>query len=395
MGARFYVNITSEGEIGGPVQEQLLRIAIMRAIENRMSYVRCGNTGISGIIDPRGRVTGILTDERGQAISIPGVYIGEVPVSTGRRTVYSVSRDLFAKLVLLATAFLWIATFIRLRGKRTMGAASLAVLFLMLLLSGCDSGPALGENPGVVQDRIRSGHRAVREGRYAEAIPLFHDACATAAGCAVVLEPIGVCYREVRKIEGGAEFYRLVARTYPEISGPALGLAGRFLEQALFLQESREAYEASLAADHSPEVFRHFGRLLLRTGSTGEALAAFREGLELDPKDSRLRYALARGLRQQGDLQEAREVVERLLEEEFDQPDSWAFLGQILYEQGQNEDARQALRTCLRLEPDNIQGRFFLARFALRDGDLDQFRRHLDRVNQVEETLGRGPRFQE
>ena len=392
MGARFYVNITSEGEVGGSVQEQLLRIAIMRAIENRMSYVRCGNTGISGIIDPLGKVIGILTAENGQAISVPGVFIGTVPVSTGRRTAYSMSRDLFAKVVLSITALLWIASFFRRPGRGGAMPGTVALLSLVLLQAGCGGGASLGSDPGVVQDRIEAGNRAVREGRPADAIPLFQDACATAAGCERVLEPIGFCFHSVRKIEEGADFFKLVAETYPEVAAPALAQAARFMEQGLFLEEARESYERSLTMEASPEVYRRLGTLLLRFGAVEESLAAYRSGLLEDPEDPRLQYSLAQALRQLGDLDEARVIVERLLEGEGNNANAWAFLGQILYEQGQEEGSRRALETSLGLDSGNIQARFLMARYALRGGDLELFRRHLDRIVQVEETLGRGPR---
>ncbi len=211
----------------------------------------------------------------------------------------------------------------------------------------------------------------------------------------MVLEPLGVCYRTVRQIESGADFFMLVAGTYPEIHGPALAQAGRFMEQGLALEGAREAYERSLAADQTPEVYRRLGRLMMRTGAIDEAVAAFRSGLELDPSDSRLQYSLAQALRQRGDLEKAGAIVEELLKNNDNHADAWAFLGQIHHEKGRNEEARGALRTCLELDPDNIQARFLLARFALREGDLDLFRRHLARVVQVEETLGRGPKQDE
>ena len=68
LGARFFINITSEGLVGGPIQEQLLRICILRAVENGIPYVRAGNTGISGFIDAEGRVRSVLRGRRGGSI---------------------------------------------------------------------------------------------------------------------------------------------------------------------------------------------------------------------------------------------------------------------------------------------------------------------------------------
>jgi apolipoprotein N-acyltransferase len=106
-GARFVVNIASEGDVGGTLREQLMRVSILRAVENRVAYVRAGNGGISGFIDPQGRV------------SAPGELAAPVALSPVGATLYATSRDGFA-LLCVAAALLLLARGLFRGGPTTM-----------------------------------------------------------------------------------------------------------------------------------------------------------------------------------------------------------------------------------------------------------------------------------
>jgi apolipoprotein N-acyltransferase len=112
-GAGLLVNLTNDawfGRTGAPYQH--FSAAIFRAVENRRSLVRAANTGISGFVDPTGRVL------EASPIFVEATLIQAVPV-LGGRTPYTRFGDLFAMVCLAATAAVPIAH--RLRGASKPG----------------------------------------------------------------------------------------------------------------------------------------------------------------------------------------------------------------------------------------------------------------------------------
>ena len=86
-GADLLVNITNDswfGETPGPYQHS--DMAILRAVENRRFLVRSGNTGVTMIVDPVGRITRRLAMDR------EGILTGEVH-AVGGNTFYTRNGD--------------------------------------------------------------------------------------------------------------------------------------------------------------------------------------------------------------------------------------------------------------------------------------------------------------
>ncbi len=89
-GARFMVNITNDawfGETSGPWQH--LAVLPLRAVENRVTVARAANTGVSGVIEPSGRI------RRALGLFQRGVVEDSLAVRT-RTTFYTRHGDLFA-----------------------------------------------------------------------------------------------------------------------------------------------------------------------------------------------------------------------------------------------------------------------------------------------------------
>ena len=98
-GARVLANLTNDGwykDTWGPLQHFYANR--FRAIENRAYVIRAGNTGISAVIDPWGRVTARLD------LMKEGVLYGSVPSVDPfpRRSLYSRAGDWFGWLALIA-----------------------------------------------------------------------------------------------------------------------------------------------------------------------------------------------------------------------------------------------------------------------------------------------------
>ncbi len=90
--ASLLVNITNDawfGTTSGPYQH--FSMTVFRAVENRRSLARAANTGISGFIDPTGKIlaaTGLLED---------AAVTGSIPLLK-EKSVYTIVGDLFARV---------------------------------------------------------------------------------------------------------------------------------------------------------------------------------------------------------------------------------------------------------------------------------------------------------
>ncbi|MBI2150091.1 MAG: apolipoprotein N-acyltransferase, partial [Acidobacteria bacterium] len=81
IGTDFLVNISNDAWFGTSIElDQHFAAARFRAIENRVGVVRSGNNGITGIIDPLGRVQTLL-EKDGQTKDVTGFIVGSVSTS--------------------------------------------------------------------------------------------------------------------------------------------------------------------------------------------------------------------------------------------------------------------------------------------------------------------------
>jgi apolipoprotein N-acyltransferase len=107
QGASVMATITNDAWFGASsAPYQHFAMVVFRSVENRVAFARSANTGISGLIDPSGRIlhaTAIFTEE---AVS------GRLPLRQAL-TFYTRYGDVFAYACVIITAFLGIAAYWR------------------------------------------------------------------------------------------------------------------------------------------------------------------------------------------------------------------------------------------------------------------------------------------
>ena len=112
-GAQFLIIITNDGWFGntsGPYQHA--RIAVLRAIENRIWIGRSANTGISEFIDPLGRVRTKTT------LNQEAVLTGSLTLSKGQ-TVFVKWGYGFPFVIILTNGFVFLVTIFRKKAHRS------------------------------------------------------------------------------------------------------------------------------------------------------------------------------------------------------------------------------------------------------------------------------------
>jgi apolipoprotein N-acyltransferase len=110
MGADFLINITNDGwtdKYSGHYQH--FSSSVFRAVENGLWMIRAGNTGVSAIIDPAGRV------RASKPILKKGSFSGSIDVSLHRTTVYERAGDVILYLAALFISVIIVISVLRRR----------------------------------------------------------------------------------------------------------------------------------------------------------------------------------------------------------------------------------------------------------------------------------------
>ena len=123
-GADLIINITNEAWfVDSTASYQFLSMNVFRAVEHRVSMVRCANTGISCFIDPYGKVTGRVQKD-GKDVFVRGSLTRAVPIHR-ERTIYTFLGDAIIYVSAIASLLILVSCFVKVkRNQIPMGLAS-------------------------------------------------------------------------------------------------------------------------------------------------------------------------------------------------------------------------------------------------------------------------------
>lgn len=114
-GASLLINITNDawfGKTSGPYQH--FSMTVFRAVENRRSLARSANTGISGFIDPAGRILA-STELLQEAVATQTVPLLK------EKSVYTQIGDLFARVCLALALLIMVVEIVRWKTSKNKG----------------------------------------------------------------------------------------------------------------------------------------------------------------------------------------------------------------------------------------------------------------------------------
>lgn len=113
-GANLMVSVTNESAFGTAGPRQTLAMTVFRAVENRVAIARAATTGVSGFIDPQGRIIARISDANGADVFVAGAQVRELPLLQAR-TFYTLHGDVFAQVVAAAAMLMMSYCLLRVR----------------------------------------------------------------------------------------------------------------------------------------------------------------------------------------------------------------------------------------------------------------------------------------
>jgi tetratricopeptide (TPR) repeat protein len=185
-----------------------------------------------------------------------------------------------------------------------------------------------------------------------EAIPHFQAALKLDPNLAVAHQALGICLLSLGKLQEAVEALETADRLYPNVE-TAYGLAQAHAE--LGNDQKALAYAKS-AIEYEPEqsgvdLRLLYARLLAKNAQPKDAAREFEQAAKLGADSPLVRFEVARGLLELGELDAAMVHMQWLLEAAPKEAPVWVNYGRLLIAQGKPKDAIAQFDKALELDP--------------------------------------------
>lgn len=248
--------------------------------------------------------------------------------------------------------------------------------------------PSRKDPKDVIQvfNRLRRANSAVRERRFAEALPILREVLAEDPSNAFARLVLGSAYSGMGQPAQAIEQYRKYVELVPTSSYAHLWIAICYLNLGDRDGALREA-DAALALDARFTDARVLRAGVLAARSQYEtAIAELRSAVATDPGKPAIRLDLAKVLAEAGQPAEARRTYEELLREKADYAPALIGLAALQASSGDLDAAALGLRKALELDPRQLNARFNLAQVLERQQRLSEARMEYERLAEAKDT---------
>jgi choline-sulfatase len=231
-----------------------------------------------------------------------------------------------------------------------------------------------------VFNRLRQANSAVRDRRFAEALPILREVLARDARNAFAQLVLGSAYMGMNDYRAAIAQYRKYLELVPTSSYAHQWMAICYLRLEDRQNAMREV-DAALALDpHFSDARILKGGVLAARGDYQGALAELRAAVDADPAKPIIRLDLAKVLAEAGRHAEAQAQFEAALTLQSDYAPALTGLGALHAGQGRYDQAVPLLERALAVEPGQEESRFNLAKVYELMGRIAEARTEYQRL---------------
>ncbi|HEY5656549.1 MAG TPA: tetratricopeptide repeat protein [Myxococcota bacterium] len=231
--------------------------------------------------------------------------------------------------------------------------------------------------------RYNVANRLRDQGRIDEAIAHYRRALEATPDSVQLNVNLANVLRRQGKIEEAIALYELALSVDPDhvLANTNLGSAYRALNR---LDEAEHHYRMALRAGPDKTALYNLGNLLLSREAFSDAIASYREALEIDARDPRIHNNLASALLASGDADAAEPHFRAAISAAPRYYRAYKGLGNLLQERGDLEGAIALYQTALRIEPEYAAAHSSLASALRAQGRPEEAAHHYRRALEID-----------